>query len=478
MKIYMFFCMLLVFSCKIDNKTNQEQKIKNIESVKKQRVWEGIYTYASYYEPQEETKLSLSADYILIINSESIMYITGLNEEYYGEITKKTEEKIILEIDFKGTKEKIEIQYNGGNFKIIGNLVKQDIEEHYNRTGEEQSNNKELLLPLNKIYSFYAEDGRVNSENGLVIRKKPSLNSQKIATIPHNKKIKIFASTKIYDYITLSNNNKIVGEWKHIFYKNSKGKQENGYVFDSFIIYDFENYDYSSSYENKKENIDVYNEEQFFQNIKNNVTLNIKSKRLNLAKYLDENTEIADIPTGKLNSDLYNGLHIHSEENKRKTFLIKGYTNVEIKSDYKTEIITYPIQLSGLKSVTFNNLAFKKVTLNDDEAILYIDQKFLFEELSEYLFFINIKFFSKIQFSDKSIAFYPSSENSYFFQYCDFIKNASISLLWNHTNVSIDKCKFYELEDWKAIYMYYPSDSDKNRSRFKLTNSYIGNNKY
>lgn len=466
-KLIFLFSLLsiLLLSCKEDIKSNQNQQISSqqtdvsdINQKKQKQSWEGIYAYARL---NQETN-TYNFYHLMLVNTDSTaIYIDKNGVEHPSQILDDRESSLTITIEYDDTKKLIEINRDN-ELSVSEEILSYDEREILVENDYEQ-----IYMPLEDIFKFSNHNyGTINSTNGLSMREYPSLNSEKVTTIPFNSKVSIFSSTKKYDYIELSGNEKVVGEWKRVLYEDKEGKEFQGYAFDKFISYDVDIYDLPmdrSSEDPERRYVDIYNEQQFFDNLGSMTTLNIKVEKLDLVQYIQDNIDTIDILDdfkvlnhGGVPEGIY---YINEKENR---ILLKDYYDLEIRSDKKTEITTYPLYFASFQGVLLNNLKFKLVTDNPYAELIDIDQSYA-------IYFYNIDFNN-----DQSIGISESQEHINFI-HCDFNGNTELRIYYK-SSVTIDQCKFYNNKRERNLYLETLVGED-HISQLVLSNSYIGHNK-
>ncbi len=464
--IYLFSLLsILTLSCKEDIKSykneevsSQQTDIPNNEPEKLKQSWEGIYAYARL---NVETGTYRYYHLVQVNTDSTVIYIDKNGIEHPAQILENKNSSLIVSLTYDDTKELIEID-NDNELNVSEKILSYD--EEYMLA---ENNYEKIYIPLEDIFKFSNDNyGSVNSTNGLSMREGPSLNSKKITTLPFNSKVSIFSSTKKYDHIILSGNEKVVGEWKRVLYEGKEGEEFQGYVFDKFIRYDINIYDLPidrSSEDPDRTYVDIYNEKQFFDNLGSMTTLNIKVKKLDLVQYIQDNIDTIDILDnfkvlnhGGVPEGIY---YINEKENR---ILLKDYYDLEIRSDKKTEITTYPLFFASFQGVLLNNLKFKLVTDNPYAELIDIDQSYA-------LYFYNIDFNN-----DQNIGISESQEHINFV-HCDFNGNTELRINYK-SSVTIDQCKFYNNKKERNLYLETLVGED-HISQLVLSNSYIGHNK-
>lgn len=459
-KIFFFTTLFLLLSCK------KNDSIK--PSSNKYEKWIGIYTYTVTYN-KADLNYKYYPNYWLIVNKDSnvIFYDDVHHCEYSGKIINDELGVLNIELDVQGRKEKIQLtqDLNGGfhiPYEISNDSFIWEIYVKALNLGVDYDFIHKKL-PITELYKFKIEDtGTVNSKNGLVVRNKPNLNSNKITAIAYGKELNILASTKKYDSITLSSNKKVIGEWKHIFYRNEKEEIVDGYVFDKFITYNIE-----KSSPNTKKVVNIYNEDQFFANFKSNTILNIKSKKLNFAKYIENNKMLRileenaydmgfreiQFSNGKYDNDYQTENHHYVRDVGVKKIFLHDVRNIEIISEHNTEITTYPLILKHIYNTSFNNVYFNILgkTNNNDEFRVYKSS--------------NISF-NNIDFLNQGLSIEEKSQKISF-KYCSFDKKSTVKI--QNSRAVFEKCKFNGTENQIILF----PDIGNYVSKLNLSNSYI-----
>ncbi|WP_165750362.1 SH3 domain-containing protein [Cellulophaga sp. Z1A5H] len=305
-----------------------------------------------------------------------------------------------------------------------------------------------VLLLATKLYS-QTYTAIVNSDNGLSIRDSPSLKAERIGVIPYKGKVKILKSSKEFEQIILPKERSVVGEWIKISYKDIEG-----YVFDKFLRYEI---DYThNNYQSGRQNIDIYTEKDFFDNIGDRRTLNIKVKRLDLTQYARDNFNT-------LNKYIFNkgqtngkGIEINLLNDEYSGLILIRVNDLEITSDLKSTLIFDHIQIEKSEGITFNNLNFF-----NDKASASLNG-FTTSD-SEQIYFTNINL--------EKGGLYANPDSDIHFKYCDF--NQYILRL-HDAKVTIEKCKFYNTEQ-KAI-IIVPTDINDVMTILEISNSFFGFN--
>ena len=288
----------------------------------------------------------------------------------------------------------------------------------------------------------------VTVENGQFIRNSPSVEAQQIGVVPYKGKVNILESPKEFDQIALGQR-QVVGEWKKISFKHLEG-----YIFDKFLSYDT---DYRhENYRHDRQCIDIYTEKQFFDNIGDGRTLNIKAKRLNLAQYGKDN--FYTLPKYCFNKGKVNGKGIEATEflGEFSGLMLIRVFDLEIRSEAKSTLILGSFQIENSEGITFNNLRFLDDKANDISNSIELSD-------CEQIYFTNIDF--------EKGSFYANPNSDTHFKYCDF---DHFLLRLHDSHVHVDECKFYNAE--KEIIDIVPTFENLYTTTFKISNSFIGYN--
>ncbi|WP_157730206.1 SH3 domain-containing protein [Tenacibaculum jejuense] len=444
-----FIVLIFLIGCKSkeDSKTKDELY----------KSWEGIYTFCSYNKKDDKI---YSARYTFIIDSLNTVVINNKQKEYQGEITQLGEKEITLNFFDKDSEEEYRISKNDSTFFVKGTIPKNDSLEIVANRYSKYEDYYKLRLSLAQISRIYKTEytegnARVNSKNGLVLRNKPTLQSEKLITIPYNTPLTIIADTDSFEYLTLGKNNKVVGRWIHVYFKDSEGVFRQGYVFDYFITYDYNIYNLPidrSSEDPERAQIDIYNAKQFFENLGDMRTLNIKAKKIDLHRYLKNRLALEydydeiDFTIDFLDSQRNYG-YFNNSVAKIEMFL-QGYYDLEIRSDDRSELVVPPLHFFGCHGVLFNNVKFKTK---------YTQADYHKESGESFAFNINRTqslFFSNVEFNNQQFKISYLSTMPLTFDYCRFK---------NYTKNCIVSRNEFKGEE------YFPS--------VNIDNSYFWNNK-
>jgi len=451
---------ILILSCKKEIKLTENDQTRSyqtdettVSETTQKQSWEGVYAFTKPNQPK-------NYNYLIQINKDhTILFIDRNRIEYKGQIIENKETSLVITIDHNGSQEMITM-HSKYNMSVSEGILNKDEVHTLTENGY-----KTVQVAIEDIDMFSSQHGNINSKNGLSIRQEPSLDSEKVSVIPFKGKVAILSSSKKYDYITLSGNKKVVGEWKRVSYDDKEGSVYQGYVFDKFIHYDVDIYDLPldrSSEDPERTYVDIYNAEQFFDNLGNMTTLNIKVEKLDLAQYIRDNLRDIDILTDSQlydHSDLAQGFYYHKREDI--TIMLKGYYDLEIRSDGKAEIKTYPLIFASFYGFLFNNLKFELVTNDPYDKLINIDD-------SSIISFYNIDFYDHqgIDITD--------SYEAINFVHCDFNGIAEFEMYYN-SFATVNQCKFYNNTEEYSIYLETVTIEEQT-TELLLSNSYFGHN--
>lgn len=289
----------------------------------------------------------------------------------------------------------------------------------------------------------------VNSDNGLSIRDNPSLKAKRIGVIPYKGKVKILKSLKEYEQIILSKERAVVGEWVKVSYKNIAG-----YVFDEFLSYEI---DYThNNYQSDRQYIDIYTEKDFFDNIGDRRTLNIKSERLNLTQYAEDNFNTLSKYNFNKRQTNGKGIEINVYDDEYNGLVLIRVSDLKITSDLKSALIFDFLTIEKSDGITFNNLIFSNGKINEPSNGFNISE-------SEQIYFTNINFEKGYFFAN------PVSETH--FKYCDFNQYL---LRLHDAKVNVENCNFYNAK--KEAIDIVPTDLNEVMTILEISNSFFGFN--
>ncbi|WP_324027825.1 SH3 domain-containing protein [Maribacter sp. BPC-D8] len=290
----------------------------------------------------------------------------------------------------------------------------------------------------------------VNSNNGLSIRDTPSLKAERIGVIPYKGKVKILQSSKEFEQIILSKERQVVGEWKKISFENIEG-----YVFDKFLNYKL---DYKhKNYNPNRQHIDIYTEKEFFDNIGDKRTLNIKAEKLDLQQYgIDNFNTLSKYNFNKRQTN-GKGIEVNEYKDKFSGLMLIRLNDLEITSDIKSEIILGETVIEKCKGITFNNLRFSNEDANNRPKGLSIEK-------SKQVYFTNIDL--------ENGRFNVNPDCDIYFKYCDF--NQYLLTMYDSI-IAVENCKFYNAE--KEAIVIVPTDyNDEVMTIIEISNSFFGFN--
>ncbi|WP_271784068.1 XAC2610-related protein [Aquimarina algiphila] len=219
---------------KENNDLETSEKDINIPSKK---TWMGRYHLDLEDIPHmgEANSVYLTFD----VNETRSSLTVRVNDEkpvkYFGEIIKKTNDTLVLQVVEDGEDIDYYIcQYEPGYYQVSGSEIYMI-----------NPPNDQYDLVKSKIYKDQGDlgisllyEGYVNSENGLNIRNEPSLKSDKIGTIPYEASVKVLRRTNNFENLNLGNGRIAHGQWVYIsFFSSITNKEVKGYIYDYFINY-------------------------------------------------------------------------------------------------------------------------------------------------------------------------------------------------------------------------------------------------
>ncbi len=478
-KNLVYLLSIFVTSFLIGCSTPEKEKTK--EEVYKS--WEGLYTFSRYNKEKDTIYWSR---YTFIIDSLNPALINNKNKEYVGKIIKIKENEISLNFTINKKQETYTIVKNDSTFFSKGSIVTNDSLEIVKNKYQKLEDYTKLKLPLHQLSKIYKTDyyidgnATVNSKNGLVLRNKPSLQSEKLMTIPYKTSLMVVANTDNFEYLTLSKKNRVVGRWIHVYFKDKQGNYNIGYVFDYFVTYNYGIYNLPidrSSEDPKRKHIDIYTAKQFFENLGDMRTLNIKAKTLDLYSYL-KNRESLEYDYDEMDFDIdfldskQNYGYFENSVAKIELFL-QGYYDLEITSEAKSIIKTPPLHFLGCHGILFNNVTFKTKYLQTDYQ-KELGESFAFNvgNRTETLFFSNIEFNNQ-QFKISYLNTMPLQ-----FEYCKF-KNYTKNCIVSTNNssrtdydfpININDCYFWN----NKLETFFELKQEK----MTINNSFIGYNSF
>ncbi len=474
--LYLFsiFITSFLIGCAVPKKEKTKEEIY--------KSWEGLYTYSSY---NKEKDTIYRARYTFIIDSLTPALIKDNQKEYVGEIIKIRENEITFNFTINKKQEEYKIVKKDSTFFPKGKIITEDSLEIVNNKWQKLKDYSKLKLPLNQLSKIYKVEYRegnasVNSKNGLVLRNKPSLESEKLITIPYKTPLMVVANTDNFEYLTLSKKNKVVGRWIHVYFKDEQGNYNVGYVFDYFITYDYDIYNLPidrSSEDPERQYINIYTAKQFFENLGDMRTLNIKVKTLDLFSYL-KNRESLEYDYDEIDFDIdfldskHNYGYFEKSVAKIELFL-QGYYDLEITSEAKSIIKTPPLHFLGCHGVLFDNVIFKTKYLQTNYQ-KELGESFAFNvgNRTESLFFSNIEFNNQ-QFKISYLSMMPLQ-----FEYCKF-KNYTKNCIVSTNNssrsdydspINMNDCYFWN----NKLETFFELREEK----LSINNSFIGYNSF
>ena len=433
--------------------------------------WKGVYTKCEYSKDK-----IYSARATFIIDSVQPVFINSDKNEYLGKITSIEEKEIHLSFLVEGKEQTHKIIKKDSLFSPEGPLMTKDsleIEQNDWLKKEKFSIIKLSKDELPRIFNteYNRNLVQVTSKNGLVLRTKPTIQSEKITTIPYQYEVVLMARTDVYHKINLSKENEVVGNWLHVYFKDEKGTFNVGYVFDYFVNLDYDIYNLPidrSSEDPDRRYVDVYTAKQFFDNLGDMVTLNIKAKQLDLLSYLKQRESLEydrdyfDFSIDYLDNKSRYG-YFEDGDGGLQMFL-QGYYDMEITTDNASVIKLPTLELLGCFGVLFNKVRLKSIKESSRSAII-------FGYRTENIGFSNMTFYNQSFFMTERLHMAIRFETCNFLNYRNTILQSNTDAPpTEYFQVYIDNSKFWnnninELFNLKG-------------ENVSLTNSFVGFNKY
>ncbi len=337
--------------------------------------------------------------------------------------------------------------------------------ENKKTTTDENLNSiqQDTVITHKAIPKTYIYEAKVNSNTGLILRKKNSVKSKKLTEIPFNTKVGIIRFTDKFESLQSSKKYNYYGKWVEIEYLQEDGSYISGFAFDNFLNYQLK----KESYDNEitKDTVTVTDEIGFIHALSSNRVIWIDTEEINLTKFITEN------PIDEsLDGESYEGgkFSFHHE-----TLILSYYNNLEIRG--KKRMINIVVNNEDSQVIKFNNCNnFIIDNVNFSHRI-----PSSVECGGEVLKFYNCNNFNfqNVHFDGSgTIGCQINNSKGFYFLNCEFYKNSINAIsLYNTSNTTFIRCDFHNnnLDEVFSIY----KDNNINNKNIELLNCYIKDNK-
>ncbi|WP_282080952.1 right-handed parallel beta-helix repeat-containing protein [Aquimarina algiphila] len=321
----------------------------------------------------------------------------------------------------------------------------------------------------------YLFDVTVNSDDGLVLRKEPNINAERITFLPYKTKLKIISFTNFFDQIQLGKNKKAYGQWVKVNYTSVTNNTISGYVFDDFLDYNFfkKEDEYSLI---TRDTVVVYNEQEFLDALSSQRVIIVDAQSLNFEKYFRTHKEkvpkylITSFDDDEEPSYQDETYYFSQDYEGNASLSLFNYYNLEIRG--KDKSIDFIVNTSALDVIKFNNCG--NILL--DNLNFYhkpFDNSACSGSVTVFIDCLSF-FFQNVHFNGTgAIGARIIDSEEFSFTNCEFYKNARSAIYSkNGSDIEVTKSEFYNNNLEEIFYI----ESNKIGSSLSVSNCLVTDN--